>query len=206
MLNLLREATFPVQLDSEFFLDLCWWRSFLPIFPGFSLLKDPDWSAGLLSTDSSLQAAGAFLAGNFNYYISVPFPCHILDKKLSIHCLEILSLLVAVKQFGHLLPRQQLLIDCDNAITVQAINTHKSRDRFVQTALRELWFLESQFHLTIRCQWISSKANLYSDLASRMTFDPHAAIKFHELTKSLSPPIRQIMPSSNMFDFNFIDA
>ena len=57
---------------------------------------------------------------------------------LDINCLELMTMVIACKLWGHHWMCLQILLYCDNQATVAVINSHKSRNSFMNACLCEL--------------------------------------------------------------------
>ena len=56
------------------------------------------------------------------------FPKFILDMKLHINALELITIVVAVKLWGKLLQGKKIVINTDSSVSCQALNSGFSRD------------------------------------------------------------------------------
>jgi hypothetical protein len=137
---------------------LRWWRAFLETHNGISILPMEFWSEkdAALATDACLSGAGAVIHGAKKYF-HVQFPEAVIEQGLFIHHLELLTVVVAMKLWAHLLPGQRVLLACDNEPSVFAINTGRSRDErgVVGACLRELWLLCSRHQIELRAKHIA---------------------------------------------------
>ena len=58
------------------------------------------------------------------------FPEFILSQKLHINALELLTVMVTVKLWGHNWKGKKIIINCDNMASVRVLNVGFSRDLF----------------------------------------------------------------------------
>ena len=136
--NAQQHGTSRLHIPDEVRCDLQWWIFFLQHFNGVSVIptdivvSNPQ----LFATDACLSGCGAVCFGEFFHY---EFPQHILQQRLHINQLELLTVVVAVKTWHSKLQGLTLELLVDNEATVHAINNQRSKDPFMQDCLRELW-------------------------------------------------------------------
>ena len=162
----LKQPFYKVKLSAEFRKDLLWWDEFLVIFNGVSIIPDVMWKApdAIISTDACLTGCGGVSADS---YFRSPFPDSILHQNLSIHELEMLAIVVAVKVWRRDLPGQRLLIYCDNEASVWALNSGRTVGSFTASCLREIWFYACSVQLEIRGVHLPGVENRKADYLSR---------------------------------------
>lgn len=78
-----------------------------------------------------------------------------------------LSLIVCVHLWGTQLKHLRIVVLCDNLSVCIAINSGKSRCKFLQSCLREICFVAASSEFEIRTQHISSVDNRIADHLSR---------------------------------------
>lgn len=76
------------------------------------------------------------------------FPSFITDDHLHINCLELLVVIVAVKNWGKKLKG----IFCDNEASVTVINSGSTKDSFIQNCLSELNFVLWKLHINLKLE------------------------------------------------------
>ncbi|MES9881884.1 MAG: hypothetical protein ABW185_13480 [Sedimenticola sp.] len=150
--------------------DLLWWDTFLPLYNGISMMAIVDWSVpdSVLATDATLKGCGAVFGSKFFHAV---FPRFILDQKLSINALEMLSIVVALKMWGNELKGQRIVILCDNQSSCNVINRGFTRSEFLQCCLREISFLAALFEFEVKTKHISGIDNRLADHLSRWDDD-----------------------------------
>lgn len=156
LLNALR--SFPSRakqqpVTSEMRLDLQWWKTFLPLFNGVSVIKPAEWSFANLhfSTDACMVRGGATC---LDKCITFAFPDFVLSATTHISALELFAIIVAVTFWAPVLQHQRFIISCDNEAAVTVINSGATKDPFMQRCLRELWFLSALHDFDIRARHI----------------------------------------------------
>ena len=107
--------------------DLHWWGTFLSQYNGVSIIKIDPWITDplFLSTDACLTGAGGFFEG---FFFHTPFPDFVLSSfGHDINTLELLAIMAALKLWGDRLRGKRFLLHCDNANSVLALNSGRSR-------------------------------------------------------------------------------
>ena len=187
------------QLDSELKKDVAWWNKFVRQYNGVSILWleqciQPD---SVLATDASLVGAGGVMWYSNKYY-RVSFPEQWAYKNIAY--LEMWAILIAVKVWGHELSGKKLILKCDNQAVVAVINNGRSRNLFLQEAMRELLYMCAKLELQIRCEYINTKINTLPDMLSRWKQGGPVRRQLKSLTKELALTRTHINPSN--FKFN----
>ena len=119
LLNWLREisdkGSFCIPLDEDLKLDLLWWNTFLPLYNGVSIMLSEEFSSPdeILSVDACLLGCGGWMNGR---YFHSSFPNFLLDQNLNINLCEMLTIVVALKLWGHMLVNKKVVINCDNMV------------------------------------------------------------------------------------------
>ncbi len=83
-------------------------------------------------------------------FFQCSFPSFIQEKGLDINYLEPLTIIVACKVWGKSWKRKMLVDHCDNLVSVNVINSGRSRDEFLQCCLRELCYVSAIHQFEIR--------------------------------------------------------
>ena len=201
LLNLLRKMPDKgtVPLDSEFLLDIKWWRLFAPSYNGVSLMPVKDWSESdsVISCDACLQGAGGCQNGEFFH---TDFPDTILAQCLHINALELLTLMVALKLWGDTCQGQRIKLYCDNAASVCVLNTGKTQDKFLQACLREICLLAAKYEFEVRAVHLPGVDNRLPDLLSRWSLSHRYRDEFFQLTSHLA--MKECVISDELFEFS----
>ena len=203
LLTVLRSVKRPhhrVRLTADFRMDLHWWHTFSNQYNGISLILEHSTSAAdeIVATDACLTGCGAVYN---NECFHRTFPEHLIsDSNLHIHHLELLTIVVACRTWGSQWQRKRIIMNCDNAASVHAINGTRSKDTFLSTCVRELWFLSSQHHFEIQAVHIAGIDNRLPDLLSRWHLDSQYGVNFHEITAG--KPLQEILIEDVAFDFH----
>jgi hypothetical protein len=150
--------------------DLLWWRKFLTHFNGVSLIPDMIWSSpdSVFSTDACLQSAGGFCQQE---YFSAAFPQFIISQNFNINILELLTIMVAIKVWGHNIKDRRVQIYCDNQASCIVLNSGRTKNPIMLSIIREIAYLSTMFNCQIRALHISGVNNRMADLMSRAPID-----------------------------------
>ena len=135
-----REGSFPVSHQLK--KDVFWWKTFLPEYNGVSImwLQQFDTPDSILATDASGTGLGGTCLHEY-FHLKIP-PQYI---GYNIAYLEVLAVIVAIKLWGDKLFGSKVVVNCDNLAVVQVLNNGRSRDLFLQAAMREVAFLAARF-------------------------------------------------------------
>ena len=109
----------PVTLEMR--QDLWWWKTFLPLFNGVSVIKPAEWLFDNLrfTTDACMVRGGATC---LSQCLTFAFPHFVCSAATHISALELFTIIVAVKFWAPMLQHQRFLISCDNEAAVTVIN------------------------------------------------------------------------------------
>ncbi|XP_033730957.1 uncharacterized protein LOC117320473 [Pecten maximus] len=178
--------------------DLLWWKEFLSLYNGVSMMSLEEWSApdGEFSSDACLSGCGGFCKGQSFHVV---FPEFIRVQDLSINCLELLTIVVSVKLWGALFRGKKIVINCDNSASVAVINSGRSRVAFMQGCLREICFHAAIHEFELRARHIEGELNRIPDHLSRWHLDPSQEGMFHELTRGMEVTFHPIEEESFKF-------
>ena len=124
-----------------------------------------DWSEpdGIFACDAWPTGCGGIMQSS---YFRKQFPDFIMEKYLHINALELLTVVVALKVWGHKLKGKKVLIYCDSLSSVNLINRGFSRDDFHQSCLRELCYIAAVNEFIVRAQQIKGVENRQPDILS----------------------------------------
>ena len=153
-------------------------------YNGVSMMPLVNWSApdAVLSCDGCFEGCGGWFDGKFFH---ASFPPEVRDLELHVNALELLTLMVSLKLWGHLLRGLRVKLFCDNEASVIVLNSGKSRDQFMQACLREICFLAASFEFEFRCVHLPGVDNRLPDHLSRWSSAEHRR-RFCELTNHIT--------------------
>ena len=155
-----------IKLSEGFKKDLQWGSMFVEQYNGVSFIPAIAWEEPdiTFATDSCLKGCGGMYAKE---YFHVAFPKFILDQPLRIHHLEMLAVLVGVRIWGKYCIGMKVQIFCDNEAVVTVINSSKTKDPFLATCIREIWFEVAKNGFELRAVHLPGEENRVPDWLSR---------------------------------------
>lgn len=82
----------------------------------------------------------------------------LLPQALDINCLELLTIVVALKLWGHLWRGLRLTVRCENFVAVTALKSGSCRNAFGNACLREIvtWPLVSSLNCAVHLPGVSN--------------------------------------------------
>ena len=156
------------KVTEEVRKDLLWWREFLPLYNGVSMMALESWSLPdeVFASDACLIGCGGWYCERQEYF-HTEFPGFIVEMNLSINALELLTVVVAAKVWGKHWKGKRIVVHCDNEVSVTVMNTGRSHNAFLQSCLRELEFTAAKCEFEIRGNHIPGIENRIPDALSR---------------------------------------
>ena len=146
--------------------DIDWWLDMARDFNRVSLIlqnETPE-TDKYMASDSCLTGGGGYMQG---CYLQWAYPQKLLDLGCDINQLECLMVVLCVLKWGKSCARKRIKIHCDNRNSVLAINTGKSRDKRIQSCLRQLHKLCILFSCEVSAEFLSGVDNRIPDFLSR---------------------------------------
>ena len=130
------------------------------------MISTAQWSSPgeVFTTDACLTGCGG-LCGD--QYFHAAFPSFVVQQTLDINCLELLTIIVALKLWGLRWSGLRLTVRCDNAVAVTVLNTGWCRNSFLNSCLCELCYLAAIHEFEIRAVHVPGVSNCYADILSR---------------------------------------
>jgi len=171
-------------VSDEFLKDVHWWSKFVVQYNGVSMMPMVDWSDPdeILASDACLVGAGGWFNGK---YFHCEFPDFIQSQSLHINALELLTIIVCIKLWARFWKGQRIVIDCDNKVSVDVINSGRAKDVFLLKCLRELVWLAAIYEFEIKARHIPGVTNRLPDLLSRWCLSSNAQQEFFKITKGI---------------------
>ena len=102
------------------------------------------------------------------YAARLPF----IGEGLSIEHYEMINIIVAFNLWGREWRNCNVKVYCDNEAVVTCIRSHKIKDSFLMTCVRNLWLMAAQYNISIDAVHIPGKHNEIADLLSRWFLSP----------------------------------
>ena len=188
-----------VKIPTDTKRDVSWWRQFAPLYNRVSLMPKNSWSAPdtLLTTDSCLTGGRACTASLFMHFI---FSQKVLRICKHINQFECVVLMLALAKWAHLFRRKNLQINCDNQVTVVAMNSGVSRNMVIQKCLCYMHTILALESMQVWVVFLTSSQNRAADILSRWHLNARGHCKFFNI---MGNDMKQEMVSDSDFDFLF---
>lgn len=94
-------------------------------------------------TDSCLTGCGGISDTRFYHSLFPPF---VQDQDIPIYGFELMTVVVVAKLWDHQFTGLKVKVNCHNQAVAVIIYNSKTKDSFVSTCLRELWFSVSRYN------------------------------------------------------------
>ena len=104
-----------------------------------------------------------------------------MSRHLDINCLELLTIIVALKLWGPRWKGLRLTVRCDNEVAVTVLNTGRCRNPFLNSCLREICYLSALVEFEVRAVHLPGESNCAADALSRWHENASAETNFLEL-------------------------
>ena len=111
-----------------------------------------------------------------------------------------LTVVVALKLWGKYFTNLKVVINCDNMVTVRVLNTGASRNKFLQSCLREICWISAINNFEIKSRHILGCENRLPDLLSRWDLHTKFQLEFRKRTNNMTLFRDFIEPK--LFDFS----
>ena len=190
-----------IKLCESFKKDLKWWAMFVEKYNGVSFIPAMVWTEPdvTFATDSCLKGCGGMCGKE---YFHVAFPKWIMEKKLLIHQLEMLAVLLGVRIWGKFCTRMKVQIYCDNEACVRVINSSKTKDAFLASCIRELWLEVARYGFELRAVHLPGEENRVPDWLSRWELGKKYRQLFYNFMGDEVNQYSEIRILDNMFQFS----
>jgi len=149
--------------------------------------KDPDI---YISTDACLEGTGGWCDSE---YFSAKFPSAVVEHNHHINVLELLSILVALRLWYKKCSGLRLKFYCDNMLSVNLINSGRSKDPDMLAIIREVIFICASHNIQIMAVHLPGVDNRKSDLLSRAKYNTN----FEEI---MGPEATRLEVTEEFFD------
>lgn len=172
-INALKQQQHKAHLGEEFRKDLHWWLTYLSVFNGTVYYSQQ--STEHVHVDACRTATGAFWRGDWTYSV---FACdRPAAADLHINYKEVCAVLDATKRWAPRWRNCSVIIHTDSTVTKAIINKGRSKNKFINACLRNLFWLSVRFNFTIRAIHVPGQVNILPDTVSRL----HEPNKLHQL-------------------------
>ena len=138
-----------------FYRDLLWFLKFLQSSNGvIRFCKDP--VAYVVEVDATLSHIGGAW-GSWVYATEIPF------VDLPITQCEMYNIVVALKLWGHEWRDKVVNVKRDNESAVTVCNTGRTKNRFLNVCLYNLWLITAKYNIELRVSHIKGANNVVAD-------------------------------------------
>ena len=164
---LLKKNHHKIWLNAEAREDINWWVASMEYFHGNTkFVDDLRPPSDTFATDACMLAGGGHYRGDW-FYVNFEndFPEY---SDAHINTLELLSVLVAARRWGHLWGDRHIRVRCDNTSACNAINKGSSKSKLFMRCLRELFWLSVLNNFRLTAVHIKGEINVVADLISRL--------------------------------------
>lgn len=146
--------------------DIRWWIEHIALTNGVSMMCRKKWEKLNSSwvSDSSESGIGAW-SGVLKEFFHLELAQRWIQQDINIK--ECLALLVCARIWVPHLRAKRILVQCDNQVTVNIVNSGASKNKWLQACLRELNHICALNSTQIRVIWIKTEQNGLADKLSR---------------------------------------
>ena len=169
------------KIPTEVRKDLKWWYDYMDQYNGASImwLVHKETAGEVMATDASMKGIGA-ICGKFFFHKEIPqWWCAHYAKNIAHY--EMLAIVVATKAWKSQIKGLKFVIACDNSGIEAIINRGRSKDKLLQSMLRELTYTLATNDAEIVIQHITSKSNEGPDALSRWSLGTHHHHRFEKI-------------------------
>ena len=187
-----------LHLDPSSVSDLEWWYTSIQRWNG--LVVSQQTIDCQIMTDASASGWGAALANHFAQGHWTPDVSH-----RSSNFRELLTVLLALQSFKHMIRGKVVQILSDNVTTVAFINHMGGSVKELDTVMRNIYYLACHLNVTLKATHLAGKLNVQADFLSRIqsayelrlhprlfrmldeTWGPHDIDRFASMTTTQLP-------------------
>ena len=175
-----------IKLTPESKADINWWKIGLSMFHGSTCFPiDIPLPSYSYSTDACAVGGGAGHFGTKWFYVNweVDYPEY---KVKHITFLELLSIVISIKRWGHLWRGLHIKVRTDNIAAMSAINKATSKSPEMMILVREIFWMCVKYECRVTASYIKGVENVMSDRLSRLN-EPLAALEAWDLLYLCDP-------------------
>ena len=146
--------------------DVKWFLRFIPEFNGYSkYVKEPIEHMHTIAIDACLTGVGGVWGGKV-YTAKLPEKWA-KNEACHINHFEMVNILVAIRLWGEKWKHKHVKVYVDNASVFQVCNNGYTRDSFLASCIRNIWFHTSIWDISLEVAHIPGYHNKTADLLSR---------------------------------------
>ena len=150
-----------VTLSSACLQELVWWKSNLSTTLVTRHLQEVEISQHVFSDSSGKAFGGCWKDKHVQSHFSEK------QAKLTINTKEMLAVYYTLSSFAHELRNENVLIHCDNSVTVSRVRRLGSSDCLRDQIIHKIYHLADIYNFSLQATWISGKRNKKADFLSR---------------------------------------
>ena len=156
-----------IWLNAEARADVQWWTIGLNVFHGFThFVCDMKPPTSQFVTNACREGGGGLYQSDWFYTnFAADFPEFVGSH---INCLELLTVLVAVRRWGASWKGCHIRVNCDNSASVCAINKGSSKSPLFMKCLREIFWWSVKYNFRLTASHIRGVHNSSADMVSRL--------------------------------------
>ena len=185
------------QVTYQMKQDVKWWNIFLPMYNGVSIMWPHQFDEVdyIIATDACPSGLGGTCINEY-FHIKVRESY----RGYNIAYLEVLAVIVALKIWKDKIKGCRIVMHCDNLSVVQVLNSGRSRDMFLQGAMREVAFLAAEGEFQVHLVHVPGVTNRVPDWLSRWYMgDGVSQPKFRDHARGHG--LKHIIPSHSSLKF-----
>jgi hypothetical protein len=168
-----REKKKTVQVDEEFQADVSWWRKFVDVWNGVSLLPAQHITTAQeigLATDACSSYGFGAICGD--KWFSQAWSREQREEagrieRESVPFMELYAIAAAAATFGSQWRGKKIKVQCDCEPVVTAVKKMSSRKKEMMRLIRVLYFIQAEKEFEMEIEHIRGEANVDADLLSR---------------------------------------
>ena len=133
-----------IKLTTEFFMDIDWFLTFIPKFSGSAKIFKPNIEkAASLRIDACLTGVG----GIWNDRVYAALVPTFVNFEPTITHLKTVNILVALRLWAKYWASSSVIFHCDNLAVVQVVASGKTKVKFPNACIRNIWLLTAVFDI-----------------------------------------------------------
>ena len=146
-------------------MDINWFLTLIPHFSGSAKIFKPDIEK---ATSLHIDACLAGVGGVWNDRVyAAPVPSFV-DFQPNITHLKMINVLIALRLWTKFWAFYSVVFHCDNLAVVQVVSSGKTKDKFLNASIRNIWLLTAIFDIDIHIQHIEGVRNATADCLFRV--------------------------------------
>lgn len=153
-----------VRLNVETRADIAWWKSFLPLWNGYSLTTHDKLAYYVTSDASGSWGCGAINNANKQWF-QVEWPQEWLDSNIVIK--EMLPIVIGAAIWGQSWKGRRVHFVVDNMAVVSSLSKRRVKCPLLAHLLRCLFFFEAHFGFEHCAEHIAGRLHVAADALSR---------------------------------------